>query len=170
MTPWTAARQASLSFTISWSLLKLIRRWCHPTISSFVSPFSSCSQPFPYTMLYINYIFNLKRGMGGGERTWLALMLVRNHESSCWYIKQGVWKISNSPKFKAATGGRVAANLCSMSCILRGAHVCKYILFCKRIYSTLEKIQTVFRNQASHQWCWLTEHSWKFTSSACPEN
>ena len=33
-TPWTAARQASLSFTISQSLLKLISRWsrwCHPT-------------------------------------------------------------------------------------------------------------------------------------------
>ena len=24
LTPWTAARQASLSFTISWSLLKLV--------------------------------------------------------------------------------------------------------------------------------------------------
>ena len=39
-TPWTAACQASLSFTISWSLLKLmsISHWCHPTISSLSSP------------------------------------------------------------------------------------------------------------------------------------
>ena len=31
MTPWTAAHQAALSFTISWSLLKLIsiEWWCH---------------------------------------------------------------------------------------------------------------------------------------------
>ena len=50
-TPWTAARQASLSITnchdgvhpnpcpLSW--------WCHPTISSSVIPFSSCPQSFP---------------------------------------------------------------------------------------------------------------------------
>ena len=40
VTPWTAACQASLSFTISWSLLKLmsIRQWCHPTISYLLPP------------------------------------------------------------------------------------------------------------------------------------
>ena len=48
VTPWTAARQASLSFTVSWSLLKLmsLSQWCHPTISSFVTPFS-CLQSYP---------------------------------------------------------------------------------------------------------------------------
>ena len=48
-TPWTAARQASLSFTISQSLLKLmsIESVMHPTISSSVVPFSSCLQSFP---------------------------------------------------------------------------------------------------------------------------
>ena len=48
-TPWTTARQASLSFSISQSLLKLmlLSRWCHPTISSSVAPFSSCPQSFP---------------------------------------------------------------------------------------------------------------------------
>ena len=47
--PWTAAHQASLPFTVSWSLLKLmsIGRWCHPTNSSSVIPFSSCLQSFP---------------------------------------------------------------------------------------------------------------------------
>ena len=40
-TPWTAVHQASLSFTISQSLLK------HPTISSSVVPFSSILQSFP---------------------------------------------------------------------------------------------------------------------------
>ena len=40
-TPWTAACQASLSSTNSRSLLKLVHwRWCHPTISSSVIPFS----------------------------------------------------------------------------------------------------------------------------------
>ena len=45
----TVASQASLSFTVSRSLLKLmsLNRWCWPTISSSVTPFSSCPQSFP---------------------------------------------------------------------------------------------------------------------------
>ena len=49
-TPWTAARQASLSITNSRSLLKLMPIKLvidHPTISSSVIPFSSCLQSFP---------------------------------------------------------------------------------------------------------------------------
>ena len=59
-TSWTTARQTSLSFTNSGSLLNLmsISRWCHPTISSSVIPFSSCPQPllasgsFPRSQLF----------------------------------------------------------------------------------------------------------------------
>ena len=42
-TPWTAACQASLSITSSWSLPNScpLSRWCHPTIASSVAPFSS---------------------------------------------------------------------------------------------------------------------------------
>ena len=49
VTPLTTACQTSLSFTISWSLLKPcpLSWWCPPTISSSVSPFSSCPQSFP---------------------------------------------------------------------------------------------------------------------------
>ena len=47
-TPWTTAGQASLSFTISQNLLKLMSsQWCHPSILSSVVPFSSCLQSFP---------------------------------------------------------------------------------------------------------------------------
>ena len=48
-TPWTAACQASLSITSSQSLLNScpLTRWCHPSISSSVVPFSSCPQSFP---------------------------------------------------------------------------------------------------------------------------
>ena len=48
-TTWTAAHQASLSFTDSWSLLNSspLSRWCHPNFSSSVTPFSSCFQSFP---------------------------------------------------------------------------------------------------------------------------
>ena len=46
--PWPAARQASLPFTISGSLLKLMCvEWHHPTLSPSVTPFSSCPQSFP---------------------------------------------------------------------------------------------------------------------------
>ena len=52
--PWTAAFQASLSITNFWSFLKFmsielvmpLSWWCHPTISSFVVPFSSHLQSF----------------------------------------------------------------------------------------------------------------------------
>ena len=42
VTPWIAVGQASLSITNSWCLLNLCpsSRWCHPTISSFVVPYS----------------------------------------------------------------------------------------------------------------------------------
>ena len=45
-TPWIAAHQASLSITNSWSPPNPcpLSRWCHPTISSSVVPFSSCPQ------------------------------------------------------------------------------------------------------------------------------
>ena len=48
-TLWTAAHQASLSFTLSQSLLKLmsLSRWCHPTISASASPIFSYPQSFP---------------------------------------------------------------------------------------------------------------------------
>ena len=48
-TPWTIARQASLSITNSGVHPNPcpLCRWCHPTISSSVVPFSSCPQSFP---------------------------------------------------------------------------------------------------------------------------
>ena len=49
--PWTAVRQASLSITCLssptpgvYSNSCTLSRWCHPTISSSVIPFSSCPQ------------------------------------------------------------------------------------------------------------------------------
>ena len=46
---WTAARQAFLSITNSWSLLKLmsIESWCHPTTSSSVIAIFFHLQSFP---------------------------------------------------------------------------------------------------------------------------
>ena len=49
VTLWTAACQAYLSSTISQSCSNScpLIWWCHPTISSSVTPFSSCPQSFP---------------------------------------------------------------------------------------------------------------------------
>ena len=46
VTPWTAARQASLSITSSevYPNSCPLSQWCHPAISSSVVPFSSCPQ------------------------------------------------------------------------------------------------------------------------------
>ena len=48
-TSWTAACQASLPSPTSraYSNPCPLSRWCHPTISSSVVPFSSCLQSFP---------------------------------------------------------------------------------------------------------------------------
>ena len=48
-TPWTTAHQASLSIRTPgvYSDSSPSTGWCHPTISSFVFPFSSCLQSLP---------------------------------------------------------------------------------------------------------------------------
>ena len=47
-TSWTAARQASLSITPGVHPNPCpLSRWCHPTISSSVVPFSACTLSFP---------------------------------------------------------------------------------------------------------------------------
>ena len=58
-TSWTAARQTSLSFTISLLInLSPLNQWCHPTILSSVTPFSSCPQSFPASGSFpMNWLF-----------------------------------------------------------------------------------------------------------------
>ena len=49
VTPWTAAHQASLSSTISWSLLSFMSTESEIPSNHLIplTPFSSCPQPFP---------------------------------------------------------------------------------------------------------------------------
>ena len=61
-TTWIAARQASLSSTVSWSLLLLmsIESVDHPTISFSVISFFSCPQSFPASGSFpVNWLFML---------------------------------------------------------------------------------------------------------------
>ena len=62
VTPWTAACQASLSFTSprACSNSCLLSRWCHPPISSSVVPFSSCLQSVPASGSFpVSWLFPL---------------------------------------------------------------------------------------------------------------
>ena len=54
VTPWTTAHQASLSSPSSRACSNSCpsSRWCHPTISSSVTPFSSCFQSFPASVSF----------------------------------------------------------------------------------------------------------------------
>ena len=65
-TPWTAARQASLSFAISQSLLKLMSiKLVMPSNHLVLHPFSSCLQSFPASeSLLMNRVLTL-----GGQST-----------------------------------------------------------------------------------------------------
>ena len=78
VTPWTAALQASLTFTISRSLLKVMSvEWCHPTISSSIIPFSSCLQSFSASGSFLMSWFFTSDGQSIGAST-LALVLPMN--------------------------------------------------------------------------------------------
>ena len=66
VTPWIAARQASLSIHHQHPELSLraclnsypLSRWCHPTILSSVTPTSSCPQSLPASRTFpISWLF-----------------------------------------------------------------------------------------------------------------
>ena len=90
-TPCTAARQASLSITNSWSPPKpmFLSWWCHPTISSSVAPFSSCIRVFSNELAlhirwpkYWSFSFNISPsnehpGLISFRMDWLDLLAVQ---------------------------------------------------------------------------------------------
>ena len=80
-TPWTAAHQASLSFTISHSLLKLMSRsqCCSLTTSSSVVPFSSCLQSFPASGLF--------QWVSSSHQVAKVLELQLQHQSFQWIFR-----------------------------------------------------------------------------------
>ena len=79
-TPRTTVQQASLSFSISQSLLKLvsIELVIHPTISFSATPFSSCAQSFPASgSLQMSQIFE-----SGGQSTFFSSSISLSNEYS----------------------------------------------------------------------------------------
>ena len=89
VTPWTAACQASLSFTISQSLLRLMSIlfswWCHSTISSSLPPFSSCPQFCPASESSLKSQFFASAGQNIGAIEKLSFIV------SCYKDRSWFW-------------------------------------------------------------------------------
>ena len=78
VTPWTVAHQASLSFTISrvCSNACPLSWWCHPTISSSVTPFSFCLQSFPASGSFpMSWLFALGSQSFGASASASVLLM-----------------------------------------------------------------------------------------------
>ena len=75
-TPWTAAHQALLFFTVSWSLLKYmsIESVRHPAISSFAVLFSFCFQSIPASGSFpVSQLF-ASSGQSIGASAWASVL------------------------------------------------------------------------------------------------
>ena len=110
VTPWTAAHQASLSITNSgvYSNSCPLSRWCHPTISSSVIPFSSCLQSFPGSGS-----FQMSQFFSSGDQTIgvsasASVLPMNIHDwflkrnSPRWILAQVVWLACNRGKEEIA--------------------------------------------------------------------
>ena len=76
LTPWSSVCQAFLSFTnlLSCSNSCPLSQWCHPTISSSVTPFSSCPQSSPASGSFPMSLFFASGGQSIGP--YLLLLIV----------------------------------------------------------------------------------------------
>ena len=103
-TPWTAARQASQSFTSlrARSNSYLLSHWGHSTILSSVIPFSSSLQSFPASGSFLMSQFFTSGGHSIGASAsasilpmniqgWFPLEWYHLHMWGCWYFSQQSW-------------------------------------------------------------------------------
>ena len=86
VTPWTAARQASLFITNSrvYPNSFPLSQWCHPTISSSVIPFSSRLQLFPVSGSFQMSQLLASSGQDGASA---HVELQLQHQSSQWTLR-----------------------------------------------------------------------------------
>ena len=85
--------QASLSLTISWSLLKfMLRQWRHPTISSSVAPFSSCPQSFPASGSFPMSQLFTSSGQSIGASASASVLLVNIQDWLVWFIHLSMYR------------------------------------------------------------------------------
>ena len=95
VTPWAAARQAALPplFPGVCSNLCPLSRWCHPTISSSVTPFSSCHQSFPASG---SFAMNRLFASGGQSFGASASVLTMNIQGWLPLVLTGLISFSNT--------------------------------------------------------------------------
>ena len=107
VTPWTAARQASLSITQRSNSCPS-SQWCYPTISSSVVPFSTCLQSFPASGSFPMSQFFASSGQSIGLsasasvlpmniQDWFPLGLtgwisLQSRDSTYWLVLGGFWR------------------------------------------------------------------------------
>ena len=106
--PWTTALQASLSITNSRSPPKPcpLSRWCHPTISSSVVPFSSCPQSFPASGSFQMSQLFTSGGQSIGVSAWKSVLPINTQDWSPlgwtrWIFLQSKGHSSPTPQFKS---------------------------------------------------------------------
>ena len=96
-TTWTTAHQASLSFTNSRSCSNTspLSRWCHPTISSSVIPFSSCLLSFPASGSFpmSQYFASGGQSIGASASALVLLMHIQD-----WFPLEWTGWISSQSK------------------------------------------------------------------------
>ena len=110
VTPWTAACQVSPFFTLKLMSIESmvcsnscpLSRWCHPTISSSVAPFSSCPQSFPASGSFpLVWIWPVCKFPGGAEQNDAINQL------GCWRR----WPYRNGGPEGKAQKGKLANHL-----------------------------------------------------------
>ena len=84
-TPWTTAHQASVSFTISQSLLnsRSWSQWCHATISYSVIPFSTRFQSFPSSGSFLMSQFFESGGQSTGASASASVLPMNSQNWFC---------------------------------------------------------------------------------------
>ena len=116
VTPWTAAGQASLSFSISLGVFSNscpFSRWCHPTISSSATPFSSYSQSFPASGSFpVSQLFT---SSGQSIEAWVTLLiraLILLNEDPILTTSLNLNYVFKGPSLKTANLGFKGFKLC----------------------------------------------------------
>ena len=121
--PWPSPRACSNSCPLS--------QWFHPTISSFVIPFSSCPQSFPAqgcapwgAYLSLSPIFPIYSGY-----------FIR-HFCSCWYYKDLICSFLLFMEFFDGQKLVIVINWMYQSFPLQFAFLCHFFFFKQRVFLT----------------------------------
>ena len=113
-TPWTGPPCPSPTPGAYWNSCPL-SRWCHPTISSFVVPFSSCLQSFPASRSFLMSQFYASGGQRIGVSTSASVfpVIIQDWFSLGWHHLRAekrstrhLFGVNISPSLKTSEEGR----------------------------------------------------------------